>query len=159
MHELRWCWLAFMVICTARIIYTDCRWYWIPDGAVVMTAFGNAAACLWGFVAVQWEVWAGIVAFFFCIYGLSRGGMGSGDVKLSAALALGCSGYTACVMVVASFLSALAGAACLSVWTRKKMVPFAPFLWLGWWCAQLFGQYIWQQVTRWAGDGTLTVFY
>lgn len=148
MHGL---WLFVMLCCTAVIVYTDISWYWIPDTIVcvvavcngVMGLWDNGAATLIGSMAHTGAAWnmclnIGIAVFFLLLYCINPHGIGIGDVKLVGALCLGCVEFMAYWMVLVAFLTALLGAACMRLWRGHHMIPFGPFLWLGWWCSLLF---------------------
>lgn len=133
-------WLAVMALCTAFIVYTDLSWYWIPDGIVGVVALGNGAAWLGGLVRPDMAVSAGIALLFVLLYIVYPRGIGSGDIKLAAALCLGCSGSAAYIMMTAAFLSAAAGAAVWQMHAGKGCIPFGPYLWIGWWIALAAGE-------------------
>ncbi|WP_288945705.1 prepilin peptidase [uncultured Megasphaera sp.] len=133
-------WLAVMALCTIVVIYTDISWYWIPDGIVCVAALANGAAVAGGLVAPCSAVSIGFALSFALLYFLYPQGIGSGDVKLAAALCLGCSGSTAYIMTTAAFLSALIGAAAWRLYARKNCIPFGLFLWIGWWIAFAAGE-------------------
>lgn len=128
-----------MIICTAVIVFTDCAWFWIPDWAVIFTAAGNGAAWHFGLAAPEAACFFVISIFFIVLYTAIPHGIGSGDVKLAIALAAGCTGYTACIMVIAAFLSASVAAVAVWYLTGGREIPFGPFLWTGWWTAIFFG--------------------
>lgn len=130
---LYYIWLGSLMLCTVLIVYTDISWYWIPDTAVGMVAVSNGIGWLAGLF--QPNYWLGIIiaAFLGIAYRYYPDGMGSGDVKLTAALCLGCTGYMAYGMIVIAFLTALLVAGCIRLHSRKSVIPFGPFLWIGWW--------------------------
>lgn len=128
-------WLASLVGCTCIIVYTDIAWYWIPDAVVCVVAISNGIGWLAGLF--QPNLWLGmlIAAFFFLAYVWNPNGIGSGDIKLTAALCLGCTGYMAYGMTAAACVTALGTACCLRLRAKPAVIPFGPFLWLGWWSA------------------------
>lgn len=83
----------------------------------------------------------------YLLYRLYPQGMGTGDVKLLAALTIACPGLTAYVMALAAFVSATVIALLRWQWQRQTMLPFGPFIWLGWWLAWSKGQ----EVLIWLG--------
>ena len=133
-------WLVVMALCTVVVIYTDISWYWIPDGIVCVTALGNGAAVAGGLIAPPGAVSIGFALCFVLLYFLYPQGIGSGDIKLSAALYLGCSGAMAYIMTMAAFLLALAVAIAWRLFSQKRCIPFGPFLWIGWWIAFAEGE-------------------
>lgn len=136
-------WLGSMVMGTLIIVYTDIAWYWIPDAAVSVIAISNGIGWLAGLF--QPNLWLGaiVAGFFFLAYACRPDSMGSGDVKLTEALCLGCTGYMAYSMTVAACLTALGAACCLRLRAGPSMIPFGPFLWLGWWSAFLVKEEWW----------------
>lgn len=132
-------WLTVMFLCTMCIVYTDLSWYWIPDTIVCITALGNGAAWLGGLIHPHIEVSIGIALCFVFLYSIYPCGIGSGDVKLSAALCVGCDGSTAYIMMMTAFLSAASAAVFHHVYDGKGCVPFGPYLWIGWWVALAAG--------------------
>ena len=104
---------------------------------------GLAAGLVYHTAAHGWAGWcrsAGGAAAGFSIWLVfyMLGGMGGGDLKLSAAFGalLGPSG-----ILLASLLAAPAGAAIAAVWLvcrpRERRIPYAPALALGAWLALL----------------------
>lgn len=133
-------WLLAMACCTAVIFYTDIRFFWIPDVWAGIAAAANSGAVWMELVMPDWYA-AGIgVVFMLALYLLYPGGMGSGDVKLAAALALGCPGLSMCMMLLAAFC--IASVVGLVYWCacRRNMLPFGPFLLMGWWLAVAWGE-------------------
>lgn len=130
---LYYSWLGSLMLCTLLIVYTDISWYWIPDAAVCIVAVSNGIGWLAGLF--QPNCWLGLViaVFLGVAYMCYPAGMGSGDVKLTAALCLGCTEYMAYGMIVIAFLTACITAGCLRLYSCKSVIPFGPFLWIGWW--------------------------
>lgn len=89
-----------------------------------------------------------IVIFFLAVYFFSRGGIGFGDVKLSAPISLlvGYFSWEQAVtgMIFAFYIGGILGVALLVLRkaNRKFEIPFAPFMLLGNWLALIFGQSI-----------------
>lgn len=138
------CWLGTLVISTAITVYTDCRWYWIPDCLVGCTALANGLALWSGLIGPDWFMALGVTIGMGLIHLLYPQGLGSGDVKLTAVLAMACSGQTAYIFMVTAFVSAACVGSLLWVMRRQAMIPFGPFLWLGWWLAFWQGEVILQ---------------
>ena len=134
------CWLLGLTISTGLIVYTDCRWYWIPDSLVVVTAVINGLALWGGLVAPDWSMSLGVAFAMALLYMVYPRGMGSGDVKLTAALVTACSGQTAYAFIVLAFSSAAVIGALVFLIRRQGMLPFGPFLWLGWWLSWWRGE-------------------
>lgn len=137
------CWLGIVIVCSSVIIYTDIRYYWIPDGLVLLLLSGNGAACLLRLVQPDW------ILSLACLAGLSLaaffmpGSIGWGDVKLIGALSLGSSGMMLYSTLCVAFCSALACAVIYWLICHKKIIPFAPFLISGWWISFFFaGEWI-----------------
>lgn len=146
--ELGLClWYGGLVLGTGIIVYTDCRWYWIPDIVVGFVGICNLVALGSGIQETNWLLAGGVTGAMALLYWLYPCGMGSGDVKLMAVLALACPGGTAYAMAVLAFGSAAAVGAVLYATRRQMMLPFGPFLWGGWWLAQWQGE----EMLRWLG--------
>lgn len=128
-------WIGSLAVCTLVIVYTDIAWYWIPDAAVGAVALSNGLGWMLGLFAPN--LWLGtLLALGFCAaYACYPSGMGSGDVKLTAALCLGCTGSMAYGMLVVAFVTALGAACFLRLRSARPVIPFGPFLWIGWWSA------------------------
>ena len=133
-------WLVLAAGCTAGIIYTDIRWVWIPDRAVVVFAVSNVTAWAAGLVHPDGVTVLTIALAFIGIYILYPRGLGSGDVKLALALCLGCPGQGAYVMILLAVFFALITAGVIWFRARQTMLPFGPCLLAGWWLALFFGQ-------------------
>ena len=129
-------WYGTAAGCTAWICYTDIRRCWIADAPVLALALGNGLAGYAGLVRPFWPVSVGVAAFFLVLYGLWPGAIGSGDIKLALALSPGCPDWGAWVMLVASFCLAAPAALVYRRWKGASVIPFGPFLLLGWWMAQ-----------------------
>lgn len=131
-------WYAFAFGATAVITYTDVKAYWIPNAPVVVLAVGNILALGLGLVRPSILAVSATVFFFLLLYGLWPDSIGSGDIKLALALSIGCPASGAWIMTVVSFL--LATVIVLICWgvKGKTILPFGPFLLLGWWLSQEF---------------------
>jgi len=71
---------------------------------------------------------------------LSRGGLGGGDVKLGAALGLWLGAEASLLMLALAFvLGGVAALVLLLAGTRKRTLPFGPFLGVAAWLVYLFG--------------------
>ena len=141
------CWLGIVAGCSLLNVYTDIRYYWIPDRIVLVMAAGNGAACLFRLVQPDW------ILSLACLAGLGiaafvlPGSIGWGDIKLIGALSLGSSGMVLYSTLCVAFGTALAGAVMYWIVYREKVIPFAPFLISGWWLSFFFaGEWI-----AWAG--------
>ena len=115
-------WLVITMVCTLGIVVTDIRFYWIPDMLVAVLGLTNLAAAM----AIA--------------YGLKPDCLGSGDVKLVAALCPGCTAQGAYIMIFIAVLSACLAALVLYGVKGKTMIPFGPFLLAGWWTAYAVGK-------------------
>lgn len=133
-------WLFLAAACTAAIVYTDIRYYWIPDLVVLMLFGINGAACWLGWFQPDWGF------SFFCLAALALiryfrpGSIGRGDVKLLAVLALGSSGCVLYVTLCLAFFSALLTGFLLWLFTKRTMLPFGPFLLGSWWFSVIFSE-------------------
>lgn len=131
-----WLWYVFAFGATAVITYTDIKAYWIPDMPVIVLAAINLLALCLGLVRPSILAVSATIFFFLLLYGLWPDSIGSGDIKLAAALAVGCPAGGAWLMTVSAFLSAtVISLICWGV-KGKTMLPFGPFLLLGWWLSQ-----------------------
>lgn len=140
-------WVIFLAGCTAVTVYTDCRWYWIPDALVVIVSAANGLAVWAGWVQPTWSLTAAVIGAMALLYWLYPRGLGTGDVKLMAALAIACPGLTVYVMVLCAFVSAAIVALLRWPWRRQALLPFGPFIWWGWWLAWGLGH----EVLTWLG--------
>lgn len=136
-----WVFVSILVVATG----TDLRHQVIPNRLVITgTVFGLPL------VAVQsWEtLWSGVAAFggaglfMLALAAISRGGMGGGDIKLSAlmGLYLGPVGVTV-ALFLAFLLGGLTGIVLLVTRLKRRQdtIPFGPFLALGGIIALLWG--------------------
>ena len=130
-------WLFILTCVSLIIVVTDIAFFWIPDAAVLALSIEMGAASWRGMIEPNLWACLAVMLFFLLIYGLYPEGMGSGDVKLAAALSLGCTAGGALVMVYVAFFSALAVAVLMMILNRCSVIPFGPFLLMGWWCAFL----------------------
>ncbi len=147
-------WLGITALIIALSAY-DLRWYILPDvmlwplmGLIVVW---HTLAALSGAPLQQWLVGpviggAGAFLFFYALYIAGRGQwMGGGDVKLVFVLGLLVGGISTVVGLFIGFLSAAMVGMVLIASKRKgrrDMVPFGPFLLLGFWLAFFFGESI-----------------
>lgn len=131
-----WLWYSLALSCTAWICYTDVRSFWIPDCPVVLLALGNGLAWYAQLVRPTWTISLGVAAFFLFLYLFWPQSIGSGDIKLALALSPGCPAWGAWAMLISSFFLAALTALALWRWQGKKVLPFGPFLLLGWWLAR-----------------------
>lgn len=130
-------WYGLAAVCTLIIFYTDITEFWIPDLPVLALALGNGAAWYGGLVSPALPAILLVGGLFLVLYAGWPGSMGSGDVKLALALCLGCTGYGAYGMAVTAFVLASMAAVGCWLWRRQQMIPFGPFLLLGWWAVGL----------------------
>lgn len=103
----------------------------ISAGLVYHTVHG-------GFIGLGWSAVGAGVGFSVFLVFYCLGGMGAGDLKLSAAFGalLGPSGILLAALLAAP-LGALMAAACLLRHWRVRAIPYAPALTLGAWLALL----------------------
>lgn len=152
-------WFGITGLIIALAVY-DVRWYLLPDSMLrpllllVLLHHGLAAAS--GAPLQEWliaPVWGGLGAFgfFYALYVIGRGRwMGGGDVKLVFVLGVLVGGVSTIVGLFIAFLSAAAVGMVLILSkhkSRRDMVPFGPFLLLGFWLAFFFGDHIAQWYT------------
>lgn len=129
-------WLVITMVCTLGIVVTDIRFYWIPDMLVAVLGLTNLAAL----AAPDVPLTVGVAAAMAIAYGLKPDCLGSGDVKLVAALCPGCTAQGAYIMIFIAVLSACLAALVLYGVKGKTMIPFGPFLLAGWWTAYAVGK-------------------
>lgn len=142
-------WFLGVAGITAWICYTDLRYYWIPDGAIVVLVLLQLVAW-YEHLAVYTPITVLFISVFFgMVYYAYPQGLGTGDIKLVIVLSLGCSFWEGFVMVWVAFFLALLVSVWL--WWRQgvRMIPFAPFLWSGWWIAKCLGN----TIGGWIGIG------
>lgn len=130
-------WISIVALLSIIITTTDIRYYWIPDETVFFFIIANGAAFFLGFISIDFVASISIILFFLILYVIYPGGMGSGDVKLAAALSLGLSLNGALTMIVIAFLLACVGALLVKWLHGSSIVPFGPFLLFGWWYSLL----------------------
>lgn len=130
-------WYGLAAICTAVITYTDLTEFWIPDLPVVLLALGNGAAWYSGLANPHLLVTSAVALLFLLLYGCWPQSIGSGDIKLALALCPGCTAYGAYTMAVIAFAAAAVFALVRWLLCGQKLIPFGPFLLLGWWSAGL----------------------
>ncbi len=135
-----WLWLGLVSLCTCCIIVTDVAWFWIPDEVVLVLVLANGVASLGGITVLDPLVCLGVIVFFVVLFYLNPGGMGSGDVKLASALSLGCTAHSAFSMLFVAFILAAAAGSVAWLCQRRSVIPFGPFLLLGWWCSLFWGR-------------------
>lgn len=147
-------WFAVTGLFIALSVY-DIRWYTLPDTMLGLLLF--AAVLLQVITAVngapieQW-LWqplaggAGAFLFFYLMHVLGRGKwMGGGDVKMVFVLGLLVGGMSVVVGLFIAFITAaIVGMGLILAGKRDRtgMVPFGPFLLLGFWVAFFFGETI-----------------
>lgn len=152
-------WLGITALIIALSTY-DLRWYILPDVMLLpLLTFilaWQALAAIGGAPLQQWLIGpvlggAGAFLFFYLLHVAGRGRwMGGGDVKLVFVLGLLVGGIATVVGLFIGFLSAAAIGMALIVSrhkSRRDMVPFGPFLLLGFWLAFFFGDRIAQWYT------------
>lgn len=132
-------WLFILCITSAVIVYTDVRWFWIPNEVVAAIAIANGIAFLCQLVRPDGIVSLVAIGLILLVWHLFPHGMGSGDVKLMAALIPGCSGCMFYDTIVVAFVTGTIIA--LGYWMlfRKRVIPFGPFIILGWWTSFFLG--------------------
>lgn len=131
---------AGIAACSLIIITTDGTCYWIPDSVIMALFVINGLLLAGQFITVNILVVILVMAFFAGLYLVFPRGIGSGDVKLVFALALGCPGNTAYIMVLTAFVLAMCGGITLWGLKRQTVLPFGPYLLAGWWCAAAIGE-------------------
>ncbi|WP_449240723.1 prepilin peptidase [Desulfoscipio gibsoniae] len=128
-------WVFFAVLITVSLI--DYRYKIIPDEIII-------AGCVLGlplvFLSGSGKLAGGLISFFaagllfLSIALLSKGGMGGGDIKLSALIGLYLGWPNIIVALFISFLfGGIAGIALIALGRkgRKDAVPFGPYLAIG----------------------------
>jgi len=131
-------WLAVALGCAAS--FDDLRRRAIANwinvaGLAAGLAYHSAAR---GWAGVAWPAGGAAAGFAVLLLFYCLGGMGAGDLKLSAAFGalLGPSGILLAALLAAP-LGALLAAVCL-LWRRRvRAIPYAPALTLGAWLALL----------------------
>lgn len=136
-------WLGVGVL-LLMVVVADLSYLIIPDMAVglllLTTVIYRVALTMAGVMQVQDLMWAGVgavgaVAFFGALWWFTKGrGMGLGDVKLAAPLALLLGWPNILVGLFLAFVSgAVVGIVLLLLGKKKfgQVVPFGPFLVLG----------------------------
>jgi len=91
-----------------------------------------------GWMGLAWSAGGAVVGFAVFLIFYCLGGMGAGDLKLSAAFGalLGPSGILLAALLAAP-IGALMAAVCLVWHWRARAIPYAPALTLGAWLALL----------------------
>ena len=135
MARARQCWLAAMTVCTLLVVVTELTCFWIPDEATLLLVLSNGVAYWQGLTVPDLGPQLLVIGFFVLLYGLFPQGMGSGDVKLAAALSLSCTAGEAFGMVSSAFFIGAAAGTILWFWRRQVVLPFGPCLLAGWWSA------------------------
>ena len=121
------------------IALIDCQQQIIPDGFVFATALGGLLyGCLYLPGGITDSLFGALTAFgiMLAIFVVSRGGMGGGDVKLSAAVGLWLGMDAALMFLLQAFMAGGIFSAVLLVSgskTGREAIPFGPFL-----CAAAF---------------------
>ncbi|WP_427113271.1 prepilin peptidase [Megasphaera sueciensis] len=141
-----WCysWPSFLAaagfsISAAVIITTDWSCCWIPDEPIMLLLIIDGFMLAGQHIIINTMVCAISLFFYLGVYLFFPKGIGSGDIKLAAALCLGCPGQSAYIMTVAAFFSAAAGTFIYRRFRRTNRIPFGPYLLMGWWCASVMG--------------------
>ncbi len=132
-------WIIILLVASIVIVYTDLRWFWIPDEAVAAIAVANGTACLCQLTRPDGLVSIIAIISILLLYHFFPIGMGSGDVKLMAALVPGCSAFMFYDTIVVAFVTGSIIALGYWIVFRKRVIPFGPFLILGWWMSFLMG--------------------
>ncbi|HBV97066.1 MAG: peptidase A24 [Peptococcaceae bacterium BICA1-7] len=136
---LGWQTISMWVFFSALVVvsFVDFDTLLIPD-RVLITAVALGAPALW--LTSKERLLDGVAGFFgaglimLAISLAARGGMGGGDVKLSAAIGFFIGWPDVLVVLFLSFMiGALAGAVLLALGKKKRKdaVPFGPFLAMG----------------------------
>lgn len=123
---------AFLIIDLLIQSYIDLKWKLLLDE---LNLFLAIVGVVYGYVSLGWQQ-SFLGAFLFGglmegIYLCAQGGMGLGDVKLSAALGFWLGGYGSWYcLVLALFLGAVTGIFGLLTgnYSRQTTLPFGPFL-------------------------------
>lgn len=133
-------WFVTAVAASLVIVCTDLACFWIPDLPVLLLGAANVAALAGGLFRPDPLVSLAAALFFTLLYVFFPGGMGSGDLKLFLALLPGYICCGVCVLVLCAFWTAFPAALAQYWLCRKKMLPFAPFLIVGWWFSLFWGK-------------------
>ena len=121
--------------------YYDLRAGILPDRLVsILAALGVMRICWYG----SWkEAIFGVLlggGLLLLLRLLSRGGMGGGDVQFSAALGLWLGPPGILLTLLLAFVAGgLVAAVMLLSGTRRRSLPFGPFLGVAGWLAYLYG--------------------
>ena len=137
--------LVTFLICSIPLAVMDIRERRLPNGLNALLAIGGVAGHAYRSISDQtWQpllssILGGLVGlgFMLMLWGVSRGGLGMGDVKLVGAL--GCSIADAMALFVAVALAFVIAALWALVnlvrrrCTRRSRLAFGPFILLGAW--------------------------
>lgn len=145
-------WLAVTGLFIALSVY-DIRWYILPNAMLgpllVLAVLLQVMAAASGAPVEEWLVrplvgGLGAFLFFYLLHLLGRGKwMGGGDVKMVFILGLLVGGVSVVVGLFIAFITAaIVGTGLILADKRDRtgMVPFGPFLLLGFWVAFFFGK-------------------
>jgi len=128
------------ILLGAAASFDDLRRRAVANG---ITVTGLAAGLVYhtalrGFAGLAWSAGGAAAGFAVFLVFYCLGGMGAGDLKLSAAFGalLGPSGILLGALLAAP-IGALMAAACLAWRRRARAIPYAPALTLGAWLALL----------------------
>ncbi len=138
--------LLCLTCCLILVSLIDYRLQIIPDGLVALIAFsGIFYSALYLPEGIAGGLSGSVLAFSItlAIFILSRGGMGGGDVKLSAALGLWLGLEQTAMFLLLAFISGGLIATLLligGVKGRQEAIPFGPFLCAGAFAALLFAR-------------------
>ncbi|SFR02804.1 prepilin peptidase [Desulfoscipio geothermicus] len=137
-------WVFFSILAVVSVI--DLHHRIIPDGLLITGTVLGLPLVLWQSIdylisGIIGFLTAGIIMFLIAV--LSKGGMGGGDIKLSAVMGLYLGWQGVLVALFLAFLAGgLAGVLLLAAGRkgRKDALPFGPFLALGGAVAAIWGR-------------------
>ncbi|SHJ68361.1 type 4 prepilin peptidase 1 Aspartic peptidase. MEROPS family A24A [Anaerobranca californiensis DSM 14826] len=137
--------LFFMVLVAVTVV--DLEKMIIPDSFnLVLTVIG-VLEIIYTKSYFNLAVGFSLALFFFLIAVISKGGMGGGDIKLAFPLGLFLGGSLGVLAILlAFFIGGTVGVILLALGqSRKKAIPFAPYLVLGTTISYFFGE----KIIRW----------
>lgn len=135
--------LSAFAICLLLISIHDFKFYIIPDRYLKILFVLGIVFCVCGFTDILNSLLGFVLNLFLMsiIYFISKGGMGFGDVKLSAVLGLWLGVEKSLMMLLLSFISgAIVGVGVIVTGYRSRddCLPFGPFLCISAVCVVLY---------------------